>query len=120
MPAGVADGLREALDGIPSVVLPSSGQEAGSASPARGQDAVGVMLVTLKRDAARVEPILERLGWEDARLPESAGQGNAEALRTVDDKIDGLRARQSACGDELSAYFGSIGAGLGSMWAALP
>ncbi len=119
MPADVADGLHEALEGIPSVVLPSSGRDAAAASQARRHEAVGVMLVTLKRDAARVEPILERLGWEDARLPESAGQGNAEALETIDRKIDELQARQAACVDDLNAYFTSIGSGLGSMWAAL-
>lgn len=112
--ADAADGLHKALDGIPSVAMPSAGKE----KPAP-DDTVGVVLVSLKRDAQRVEPILERLGWQDARLPESSAGGNAETLRLLDAKIDGLRARQSACSDELGSYFAANSKDLSALWAAL-
>ncbi len=57
LPADKADGLHSALEGVPSVALPSA--KAAGAAP---DEPVGVVLVFLKRDAQRVEPVLERLG----------------------------------------------------------
>ncbi len=114
LPADKADGLHAALEGIPSVALPSA-RAAGAAAG----DPVGVVLVFLKRDAQRVEPVLERLGWEDARLPESTGEGNEQALRSLDAKIDALRTKQAACVVELGEYFAANGGGLAELWSAL-
>ena len=103
--------LSAALEGMPSVVLPSAEGQAGDS---------GVVLVFLKKDAARVEPILERLGWEDARLPDSAGKGGKEeALREIDTKIAGFRAKQSAASAELQDYLSLKGQGLAELWSAL-
>mgnify|MGYP000939978650 CR=1 FL=1 len=114
LPGDKAESLHAALEGVPSVALPSEG--AAGSSPG---DQVGVVLVTLKRDAQRVEPALERLGWQDARLPESSGEGNREALRTLDAKIDALRARQAGCVKELGDYFAANGGGLAELWSNL-
>lgn len=112
--ADKADGLHASLEGIPSVAVPSAAAE--RAAPG---DQVGVVLVTLKRDNQRVESVLERLGWQDARLPESSGEGNQEALRTLDAKIDALRTRQSACAAELNDYFSASGDALTGLWSEL-
>lgn len=114
LPADKADGLHAALEGIPSVSLPSA-----KASGAAAGEPVGVVLVFLKRDAQRVEPVLERLGWEDARLPESTGEGNEQALRSLDTKIEALKAKQAACVGELGAYFTAHGGGLADLWTTL-
>jgi len=114
LPADKADGLHAALEGVPSVALPSA-KPAGAAPG----EPVGVVLVFLKRDAPRVEPVLERLGWEDARLPEASGEGNEQALRSLDSKIDALKAKQSACVGELGEYFTAHGGGLAALWSAL-
>lgn len=114
LPVDKADGLRAALEGVPSVVLPST--RAAGAAP---DEPVGVVLVFLKRDAPRVEPVLERLGWEDARLPESTGEGNEQALHSLDAKIDALRAKQSACTVELGEFFTDHGGGLADLWSTL-
>ncbi|MBN2875089.1 MAG: ATPase V [Spirochaetales bacterium] len=104
------DDLTRALDGVPSVVLPS-----GDASGVER----AVVLVSLKRDAVRIDPVLDRVGWQDARLPESSGESKDEALRTLNAKIDTLRSRQNACAAELADYFSDNGAGLGELWATL-
>jgi len=114
LPAERVGELHAALEGIPSVALPSAGQDA---RPADG--ATGIVMVSLKRDAQRVDPVLERLGWQDARLPESAAEGGGAALRTIDEKIGALRARQKACSAELGEFFRSSGDGLAELWSAL-
>jgi V/A-type H+-transporting ATPase subunit I len=114
LPAGRVDELAKALEGIPSVVLPSTGYEhlpAGESS--------GVVLVSLKRDASRVQPMLEHLGWQDARLPESSGDDSGEALAKLGTKTDALRARQAECSAELGSYFTTHGKKLTELWAAL-
>lgn len=103
--------LSAALEGMPSVVLPSAEGPAGTS---------GVVLVFLKKDASRVDPILERLGWQDARLPDSASKGGKEeALKEIDTKIAGLRAKQSAASAELQDYLSQKGQGLADLWSAL-
>lgn len=109
-----AEVLQKALEGIPSVAMPSEGKE----RPA-SDDTIGVVLVSLKRDTQRIEAVLERLGWQDARLPESSADGNAETLKTLDSKIDGLKAKQAACAEELGAYFSANSKDLSALWAAL-
>jgi V/A-type H+-transporting ATPase subunit I len=101
--------LAKELEGMPSVLLPSGGSGGGSS---------GVVLVAMKRDAARIEPLLERFGWEDARLPDT-GSGKAEAARELAAKVDALRARQADCGRELQDFFGGKAEKLASLWAEL-
>ncbi len=108
-PAGV-EALAAELEGMPSVMVPSAGLD---------QSQSGVVLVTLKRDSARVEPVLARLGWRDARLPEAGSGGKEEALRGLSSKLDSLRARQAACSDELNSYLGSKRDSLCASWSAL-
>ncbi|MFH2114662.1 MAG: V-type ATPase 116kDa subunit family protein [Spirochaetota bacterium] len=114
LPAGRVDDLAKALEGIPSVVLPSAGYEQ---LPSGEQS--GVVLVSLKRDALRVQGALEHLGWQDARLPESAGDDSGEALAKLDAKTDALRTRQAECSAELGSYFTDHGNKLAGLWAAL-
>ena len=112
--AGRVDDLSKELEGIPSVVLPSAGYEKlPSGEPS------GVVLVSLKRDASRVQGVLDHLGWQDARLPESAGEESGEALAKLDAKTDALRARQAECSAELGSYFTTHGKELTDLWAAL-
>jgi V/A-type H+-transporting ATPase subunit I len=101
--------LAKELEGMPTVLLPSDNAGGGSS---------GVVLVAMKRDAARLQPILERLGWEDARLPESGGE-KLQAVRELNVKVDALRRRQADCGRELREYFGSRATELGSIWASM-
>jgi V/A-type H+/Na+-transporting ATPase subunit I len=101
--------LSAELEGMPSVLLPSDGSGGGAS---------GVVLVAMKRDAARIEPLLERMGWEDARLPDTGG-GKAEAARELSAKVDALRARQADCGRELQELFGLRAEKLASLWAEL-
>ncbi len=110
LPQGSTERLEKALAGFPSVSLPSGQRRDGSS---------GVILISLKKDAARIEPALERLGWEDARLPDSSSEGKAEALRELAQKIDALRAGQGKCSDELKDYFRSKENFLRDSWAAL-
>ena len=112
--ADKVDELAKALEGIPSVVLPASGTEG---LPAGEQ--TGVVLISLKRDTQRVAPALEKLGWQDARLPESSGDDSGEALAKLSDKVDALRKRQADCSAELGDYFSANGKDLSSLWAAL-
>ena len=108
-PAGV-ETLAAELEGIPSVMVPSAGDD-----PLQ----TAVVLVTLKRDSARVDPVLARLGWRDARLPEAGSGGKEEALRGLSSKLDGLRSRQAACSDELNDYLSGKHDVLCSSWSAL-
>jgi V/A-type H+-transporting ATPase subunit I len=111
MPTERVEELSTALEGMPSVVMPSAEMSAGTS---------GVVLVFLKKDTARVEPILERLGWEDARLPESASKGGKEeALKEIDAKIEGFRGKQSAASAELNDYLTHKGDGLAELWSSL-
>ena len=114
LPAGRVDELSKALEGIPSVVLPSAGYEK---LPSGEQS--GVVLVSLKRDASRVQGALDRVGWQDARLTESAGEESGQALAKLDAKTDALRARQAECSAELGSYFATHGKELSDLWAAL-
>ncbi len=114
LPAGRVDELAKALEGIPSVVLPSAGYEQ---LPSGEQS--GVVMVSLKRDASRIQGVLDHLGWQDARLPESAGDEGGEALAKLDSKTDALRARQAECSAELGSYFTTHGKELTELWAAL-
>ena len=114
LPVSRVDDLTKALEGIPSVVLPSAGYEQ---LPSGEQS--GVVLVSLKRDAPRVRAVLELLGWQDARLSESAGDDSGEALAKLDAKTDAIRARQAECSAELSSYFTRHGMELAKLWAAL-
>jgi len=111
MPSERVEELSTALEGMPSVVLPSAEKTAGT---------TGVVLVFLKKDASRVDPILERLGWEEARLPESAGKGGKEeALKEIRTKIEGFRSKQTAASAELNDYLAHKGDGLAELWSAL-
>jgi V/A-type H+-transporting ATPase subunit I len=114
LPEARVDELAKALEGIPSVVLPATGTEGQPAG-----DQVGVVLISLKRDTQRVDPVLDRLGWEDARLPEASGDDSGEALAKLTAKIDVLRKRQADCSVELGDYFNANGKDLSSLWAAL-
>jgi V/A-type H+-transporting ATPase subunit I len=114
LPAGRVDEVAKALEGIPSVVLPSAGYEHLAA-----REQSGVVLVSLKKDGQRVQGVLERLDWQDARLPESSGDDSGEALATLDAKTDMLRARQAECSTELGSYFTKHGKELAELWAAL-
>ncbi len=111
LPSTQVDALSAALEGMPSVVMPSAEGSAGT---------TGVVLVFLKKDTGRVEPILERLGWEDARLPDSASKtGKEEALREIATKIEGFRGKQAAASTELNDYLALKGDGLTGLWSAL-
>ncbi|HAE22415.1 MAG TPA: hypothetical protein DCG47_08865, partial [Spirochaetaceae bacterium] len=101
--------LAKELEGLPSVLLPSDNTGGGP---------TGVVLVAMKRDAARIEPLLERFGWEDAKLPDTGG-GKQEAVRELGAKVDALRARQADCGSELQGFFGGKAERLSSLWAEL-
>jgi V/A-type H+-transporting ATPase subunit I len=112
LPAERFDDLNLALEGIPSVILPSSGDNASTGVKA-------LVLVSLRKDNARVEPVLERLGWQEAKLPDSSGEGKEKALASLSTKVEALKARQAACSDELGDYFKVNGDGLARLWAEL-
>ena len=88
--------LEESLESLPSILVPSASAEG---------PAVGVLLVTLKRDDGGVEPILARAGWEDRILPPEARDDKEEALRGLDARVSALRIRQSELQSELDASF---------------
>ncbi len=111
LPSAQEKALSSALDGMPYVIVPSSGEAAASGERP-------IVLLSLKRDAQRVETALQSLGWRDARLPDAGKDGKA-ALDSLDARMDELRARQRACGAELGEYFGRVGPELASLWAAI-
>lgn len=102
--------LEEGLAALPSVLL-RSGKEDGPS--------LGVLLVTLKRDDGQVEALLHRAGWEDRILPPDAQDGKAEALRSVDVRIERLQKRQAELQTELEAIFASKTESLVQLWAGL-
>jgi len=112
MPADKFDDLNPALDGIPSVILPSTGDESATGLKA-------LVLVSLRKDSARVDPVLERLGWQEARLPESSGEGKEKALASLSSKMEALKSKQAACTGELGDYFRINGESLSRLWAEL-
>lgn len=112
LPSTQEKALASALDGMPFVIVPSS---VDAATP----DERPLVLLSLKRDAQRVEAALQSLGWRDARLPDAPGKDGKAALDSLDARMDGLRARQRACGAELGEYFGRVGPELASLWAAI-
>ena len=102
--------LEESLHGLPSVLIQSGKTDGPS---------LGVLLVTLKRDDARVEPLLRQAGWEDVIFPEGTPDNKAQALRELDSKTDALRARQEECRKELERLFEQKAESLTNLWTGL-
>lgn len=111
LPAAKAEALGAALEGLPFAVVPPGG--GAGASEERP-----LALLSLKRDAQRVDAALEALGWRDARLPEAAGDAKA-ALASLDARLGELRERQRSRVQELEAYLRGLGPELAGLWASL-
>ncbi len=103
-------GLERALSGIPSVVLKND-LEHGSK--------VAVMVITLKRDSARVMDTLRREGWEESSMPGSADKNKEEILREIGVKENALKAERAERGDELRTIVASQAEHLRTLWSSL-
>jgi V/A-type H+/Na+-transporting ATPase subunit I len=110
VPASRLESLEQSFQSLPSVVLPSKQTDGPS---------VGIQLVTLKRDDARVQPLLHEAGWEDMTIPEYAKDSKEEALHELDSKIAALQSRQSECRTEQETLFEKKADQLSSLWAGL-
>jgi len=102
--------LEENLHSLPSVLIQSG--KAGGLSK-------GALLVTLKRDDSRVEPLLRQAGWEDMVLPPDTQDGKAEALHELDSKVGALHTRQSELQSQLEKLFSEKVTSLSNLWAGL-
>jgi V/A-type H+-transporting ATPase subunit I len=67
------DRLRDLLKDVPSVILPY--REAGSS--------IQLVCVVLRRDKARLEDALEKVGFNDIRMPDNLDEISAEARASV-------------------------------------
>jgi V/A-type H+-transporting ATPase subunit I len=102
--------LEKALESFPCVVLPSERED---------ELHTGVLLITMKRDDARVNQILAQHGWEDVALPAEMTSGKAEAVRDLEGKIETLRAKQRECASLINTCLSDKAERLGRMWTEL-
>ncbi len=109
MPLSGADGLDRVLAGIPSIVLRG---ESGQGSR------IGILLIVMKRDSARVLDAIRREGWENA--PDSQlGRDKASVMRELDEKERVLAEERDRRASELKHVLASRYADLSSAWRAL-
>ena len=102
--------LERALEPVPSVLLKSAASDVPR---------VGMVIVSLKRDEARLVPLLRSAGWEDAAVDRDAAEGKAQTLRGIQEKAERLRVRQAGCSAELDAMLAGKLPRLSGLWASL-
>jgi V/A-type H+-transporting ATPase subunit I len=73
--------FQKELDQIPSVVLPV----------ARKDELTQLILISMKRDADRIEPILDRLGWKEVVLSREIGDLSPDITSDVEKRITKLK-----------------------------
>lgn len=112
---------------FPSVYLPGQ----AVAVPEGGAGGAGMeggepidFLITLKRDAPRVERLLEKYGWEERQVQEGAkeGPGAGEArlpVEELDAKLESLRYKQQELQDGLSRTVEERSDTLKRLWTGL-
>lgn len=84
LPAEKEKDLRQALSQTPSVVI----------SVAQREQRVHLLLVSLKRDSAKVFPVLDRLGWKEIELSEKIGDVGGDLISDIETRIAGLREKE--------------------------
>ena len=103
------DSLDSALRSLPSVHLVVR-QDADRAS---------LVVITMKRDASRVDKALSASEWADMDLPDSAGDLKGAVLGDIDRKIVEKRGMQSRVGEEAAAFVRERRDSLSQMWQVL-
>jgi V/A-type H+-transporting ATPase subunit I len=76
--------LRQAFSQIPSVVIVM----------AENDEHVQLLLVQLKRDKQKTEPVLHRLGWKDLDLSPDVGDFRSNVISDIEKKITQLRMEE--------------------------
>jgi V/A-type H+-transporting ATPase subunit I len=81
LPSGRMETLQKELDQIPSVILPV----------ARKEKSTQLLLISMKRDAGRIEPLLDRLGWKEVVLSREIGDLSTDVTSDVQRRIAKLK-----------------------------
>jgi len=81
LPSMRVETFQKELDQIPSVILPV----------ARKDESTQLLLITMKRDAGRIEPILDRMGWKDVVLSREVGDLSTDVTSDVEKRIAKLK-----------------------------
>jgi len=107
--SAVVDSFAEALGALPSVHI-ALGEDAGQTT---------FLLITMKRDEAAVDRILERFGWVEVHLPREVEGSKQKVARDLEDRLSALRADQESLRDSIESLVRQRRPELEEMWASL-
>ncbi len=103
------EAFSSALKALPSVRLNFREEE----------DHTALLLITMKRDEARVNKILDKYGWVDVELSKEMSGARDEVINDLETKLAGLRSEQEGLNDQIRNLIEEKRAGLDTMWANL-
>jgi len=109
LPLQRVEGLSQALDSLPSVMVPAGESE----------DRRRVILLTLRRNADEVEQMLSRFDWQDSSSPQYPEDLDVKALADVQGRLRHLQNEQEGKNRELKAAVGAKKATLLQQWQAV-
>ena len=109
VPAERLDSFTTVLRALPSVQLTLGERDQRQ----------NLLVISLRRDAGRMEPILREHGWEEATLSASAAELKGDALEQLGGRLAGLRTEQEGCAGEARALLDAERGRLEELWAQL-
>ena len=106
LPAGRVEALQDELDQIPSVSIPM----------AKKDDSTHLLLITMRRDAVRVDPILDRLGWKEISWSRELGALKSDVYADLEKRIAQLREEDEQLEEQKRAVVKQNRDALVQMW----
>ena len=118
IPASQLAPLRSALEAFPQVLI-----NYDSGTESAGDDRIGVLLISLRRDKSSVTQVVGRFDWSPIDLKAQQSQGSEDggerALKEIHSKISRLRDRQDELRESLYSKIRDRREELESLWANL-
>ena len=104
-----AQSFEAAFGALPSVHM-TLGQE---------QDRTTFLLITMRRDEAAVNKILDRFGWTEVHLPREVQGSKEKVMRDLEQRLAALGAEQDRLRGSIEALVRDKRSMLEDMWASL-
>ncbi len=108
VPAAQRETFEQQINALPSVHIATGDEE----NPVH-------LLITMKRDDAKVNRILQDAGWQDMELPKEMQGSQEEVFKDIKQKIEKYREEQHELGNAVSAIIKKKRDELETMWANL-
>jgi V/A-type H+-transporting ATPase subunit I len=105
--SAVVESFGEALASLPSVHI-SLGEE---------QDPTTFLLITMKRDEAAVNKVLDRFGWMEIHLPQEVQGSSEKVSRDLEARLGKLKSEQDSLRGSIEALVQNKRPQLEEMWA---